>query len=111
MTQGLLAASILFGAVFLLFLGYTFTRVRMIFMSAGFFILLTGVFTSYANWLPQVPPDIVIDPKKAPIVGLEGKTVEEIAEIGKNIIFGNIGISSSPMSPTGTRRNKIIEPV
>ena len=78
MTQGLLAGSILFGAIFLLFLGYTFTRVRMIFMSAGFFILLTGVFTSYANWLPQTVPDIVVDPEKTPIVGFEGKTVGEI---------------------------------
>ena len=88
MTQGLLAASILFGAIFLLFLGYNFIRVRMILVSAGFFILLTGVFTSYANWLPQTPPDIVDGEEVGPRLGLEGKTVEEIAEMGKNIIFG-----------------------
>ncbi|HEX9759062.1 MAG TPA: nitric oxide reductase [Nitrospiria bacterium] len=91
MTQGFLALSILFGAVFVMFLGFQFIRVRMILVSAGFFILLTGAFASYANWLPQIRGED--DGKPGGVEGLKGKTVEEIAEMGKEIIFGkNRGI-------------------
>lgn len=49
-----LAIGLLVSALLLMWSGYMIPRARMVLVNAGFFILLSGVFSSYANWIPQV---------------------------------------------------------
>jgi hypothetical protein len=87
------AVGLLLSALFLMWCGYMIPRVRMVLVTAGFFVLLSGVFSSYANWLPQVegpaPP-----PQPQGGVSPEEMSVEKLAEWGERLIFGQVGTLS-----------------
>lgn len=59
---------------------------RSLVFSIGFFMLVTGGFASYANWLPQtrgeVPPEL--DTSK---IDVDTMPVDKLAELGASIIF------------------------
>jgi cytochrome c2 len=63
----------------------------MILVSIGFFMLMTGSFASYSNWLPQTRGEVPPDTSDAPAADLEKMTVEKIADMGETIIFGKVG--------------------
>lgn len=90
MTQYMTALSILFISLFLMFLGYLFPRNRTILTSIGFFILMTGGFASYSNWLPQtrgeVPP---IEQEK--VGDVTTMSIEDLSALGEKTIFGKVG--------------------
>jgi hypothetical protein len=91
MTPWVLAVAIL-GSSFLFFLlAHRFPRIRSLMLAIGFYMVLTGVFAAYSNWLPQVeanPPDNPVDTGS----GLVDKmSVEKRAELGEIIIFGKVG--------------------
>ncbi len=59
---------------------------RSLVFTIGFFMLVTGGFASYANWLPQtrgeVPPEL--DTSK---IDVDTMPVDKLAELGASIIF------------------------
>ncbi len=86
-----LAFGLLLSAVFLMWLGYMLPRARMILVSVGFFTLMSGIFASYSNWLPQVRGEV---PKAEPAgTGQkpEDMPTDKLAEKGEMIIFGQLG--------------------
>jgi len=86
-----LAFGLLLSAVFLMWLGYMLPRARMILVSVGFFTLMSGIFASYSNWLPQVRGEV---PKAEPAGAskkAEDMTAQELADKGEMIIFGEMG--------------------
>jgi len=84
-----LAVGLMLSALFLMWCGYMIPRVRMVFVSAGFFILLSGAFSSYANWLPQVEgPAPAPEPSNGQTP--ESMPVERLAEWGERLIFGSV---------------------
>lgn len=87
-----LALALLLTAVFVMWLGYMIPRARMILVSVGFFTLMSGIFASYSNWLPQVRGEVP-PPAEAAGSGVkpEDMPVDKLAEKGEMIIFGNIG--------------------
>lgn len=89
MTQGVFSVSILLAAFGLMFLGYLIPQIRMIMVSIGFYTLLSGVFASYSNWLPQTRGEV---PPVEKLEGLDGMSAEKIAEVGSKIIFGDAGL-------------------
>lgn len=89
MSQLAIAIGILITAGILMLLGYNLPRIRMFFMSVGFFTLMSGAFASYSNWLPQVEGQV---PDVAPQVeDISKLTVEKLAELGETIIFDKVG--------------------
>lgn len=90
MTQGYLAVTILFSAIALFVLGYNLPRVRGLLTAIGFYMVMTGTFASYSNWLPQtrgeVPPVIKID-----VGAIDTMPTDKLAEMGETIIFGKVG--------------------
>ena len=89
-----LAFGLLLSALFLMWCGYMIPRIRMVLMSAGFFMLLSGAFSSYANWLPQVEGPVPAPPGPSTSQAPESMSVEQLAEWGERLIFGNIGTLS-----------------
>ncbi len=83
-----LALGLLLSALFLMWCGYMIPRIRMVLVTAGFFVLLSGVFSSYANWLPQVEGPVPPAPQG---VRPEEMSVERLAEWGERLIFGEVG--------------------
>ncbi|MBI3611166.1 MAG: nitric oxide reductase [Nitrospirae bacterium] len=90
MTQGYLAVTILFSAIALFILGYNLPRVRGLLTAIGFYMVMTGIFASYSNWLPQtrgeVPPVIKMD-----IGAIDTMPTDKLSEMGETIIFGKVG--------------------
>jgi len=89
-----LAIGLLLSALLLMWFGYMIPRARMVLVNAGFFILLSGVFSSYANWIPQVegPAPPPPEPSNGPTP--ESMPVEKLAEWGEQLVFGNVGTLS-----------------
>lgn len=87
-----LAFAMLLSAVLVIWLGYMLPKARMLLVAVGFFTLMSGIFASYSNWLPQVrgevppPADAAGGGKKA-----EDMTTQELADKGEMIIFGEMG--------------------
>jgi cytochrome c2 len=81
---------IMSAAAVLMLLGYNIPRARMILMSVGFFTLMSGAFTSYSNWLPQVEGTV---PEEVTVEGgdISKLPPEKLAEIGEAVIFGKVG--------------------
>lgn len=86
-----LAIGLLVSALLLMWFGYMIPRARMVLVNAGFFILLSGVFSSYANWIPQVEGPA--PPQPGPATGPDPGSlpVDTLAEWGEELVFGNIG--------------------
>ncbi len=89
MTQTQVAVIIMSSAAVLMLLGYALPRARMILVSVGFFTLMSGAFTSYSNWLPQVEGTV---PEETKMEGDISKLpVDKLSELGEAIIFGKVG--------------------
>lgn len=89
MSQVGVAMSILIIAGLLMLLGYNLPKTRMLFMSIGFFTLMSGAFANYSNWLPQTRGEV---PEETKIEGdLSKLPVEKLSEMGETIIFGKVG--------------------
>ena len=92
MTPWVLAVAILLSSFFFFLLASRFKKVRSILMAIGFYMVLTGIFAAYSNWLPQVVEGSV--PGGGTLVGLSSvdtMPVEKRAELGEVIIFGKVG--------------------
>ncbi len=88
MSQVGVAISILIIAGLLMLLGYNLPKTRMLFMSIGFFTLMSGAFANYSNWLPQTRGEV---PEEIKVEGDFSKfPPEKLAEIGEAIIFGKV---------------------
>jgi hypothetical protein len=88
-----LAVGLLLSALFLMWCGYMIPRVRMVLVTAGFFMLLSGMFSSYSNWLPQVEGR-VSEPDTTGDLVSANMSVEELAVHGERLIFGSVGTLS-----------------
>ncbi|MCI0529107.1 MAG: nitric oxide reductase [Nitrospira sp.] len=89
MSQVGVAISILIIAGLLMLLGYNLPKTRMLFMSIGFFTLMSGAFANYSNWLPQTRGEV---PEETKMEGDISKLpVEKLSEMGEAIIFGKVG--------------------
>ena len=86
-----LAFGLLLSAVLLMWLGYMLPRARMILVSVGFFTLMSGVFASYSNWLPQVRGEVPDVEPAGSGVRAEDMPVDKLAEKGEMLIFGELG--------------------
>lgn len=91
MTAGILSVTILFTSFALFILAYNLPKVRGLFVAIGFYMVVTGVFASYSNWLPQSrgevpPPAPKIDPS-----AVDTMPTDKLAEMGEAIIFGKVG--------------------
>ncbi|MBI3811613.1 MAG: nitric oxide reductase [Nitrospirae bacterium] len=90
MTQGLLSVGILMSPVVLFILAYNLPRFRGILLAVGFYMVMTGTFASYSNWLPQVesyPPPVI----KMDVGAIDTMPTDKLAEMGETIIFGKVG--------------------
>jgi hypothetical protein len=86
-----LAVGLVLTALFFMWCGYMIPRVRMILVAAGFFMLLSGAFSSYSNWLPQVEGREMSDPTGPSPAPIFDMSTEDLAELGERLIFGSIG--------------------
>jgi hypothetical protein len=86
-----LATGLLSSALLLMWFGYMIPRARMVLVNAGFFVLLSGVFSSYANWIPQVEGPAPPSPGPSGGPAPEGMPVDELAGWGEELIFGSAG--------------------
>ena len=86
-----LAFGLLLSAVLLMWLGYMLPRARMILVSVGFFTLMSGIFASYSNWLPQVRGEVPAVEPAGTGVKAEDMPVDKLAEKGEMLIFGELG--------------------
>ncbi|MEO5656506.1 MAG: nitric oxide reductase, partial [Nitrospiria bacterium] len=86
-----LAVTLLLSAVFLMWLGYMMPRARMILVSVGFFTMMSGIFATYSNWLPQVRGEV--PPVEAAGSGMKAEDMptDKLAEKGEMLIFGELG--------------------
>ena len=87
-----LAFGLLLSAVLLMWLGYMLPRARMILVSVGFFTLMSGIFASYSNWLPQVRGEVPVVEKTTGGQKPEDMPTDKLAEKGEMIIFGQLGM-------------------
>ena len=89
LTKGYVSIMILLLAFLLMWLGYLLPRQRVFLMALGFYTVMTGAFTAYSNWLPQVRGEVPVE-----VVIAEGEfdsmSVEELSEMGEQIIFGRV---------------------
>jgi cytochrome c2 len=81
----------LLSAVLLMWLGYMLPRARMLLVSVGFFTLMSGIFASYSNWLPQVRGEVPVVEAAGTTKKAEDMTVQELADKGEMLIFGEMG--------------------
>jgi len=91
MTPWVLAVTILLSSCLFFVLASRFRRIRSLLLAIGFYMVLTGIFASYSNWLPQVegmPPDIG---PRTDSGSVDTMPVEKRAELGEIIIFGKVG--------------------
>ena len=91
MTQGLLAVSILLSAVVLFVLSYNLPKLRGLLSAIGFYAILTGIFTSYSNWLPQTRGEVPPKPVPGNSIDVDKLTTEKLSEMGESVIFGKVG--------------------
>lgn len=81
------AVTILGIATFLVVFSTKLKKAKTFVSTIGFFLLITGGFASYANWLPQVKGD----PPTEYAIDINSMPTDKIAQIGELIIFGNVG--------------------
>jgi hypothetical protein len=88
-SQMAVAILILIMSFVVLLLGYNMPKSRVILVSIGFFTLMSGVYASYSNWLPQVRGEV---PVEAPAIegDIASMSPEKLAEMGETIIFGRV---------------------
>ncbi|MBI3597624.1 MAG: nitric oxide reductase [Nitrospirae bacterium] len=91
MTQGLLAVTILLSSIVLFILAYNLPRIRGILMAIGFYMVMTGIFASYSNWLPQTRGEVPPPPPKMEAGAVDTMPVDKLAEMGEAVIFGKVG--------------------
>ena len=91
MTQGLLAVTILFSSIALFILAYNLPRVRGLLMAIGFYMVMTGAFTGYSNWLPQTRGEVPPPPLKMEAGAVDSMPVDKLADMGEAVIFGKVG--------------------
>ena len=88
-SQGYVSIMILLLAISLMWMGYLIPRSRIILMSIGFYIFMTGAFATYSNWLPQVRGEVPEDLEIA-AGDIDSMDPAELAEMGEMIIFGRV---------------------
>ena len=91
MTQAAVAILILLASIVIILLGYNIPKGRIILMSIGFYMLMTGAFASYSNWLPQTRGEVPEEARPVSTGDLDKMTPEQLAEMGETIIFGKVG--------------------
>ena len=91
MTQGVLSVTILLSSVVLFLIGYFLPRLRGIMMAIGFYMVMTGIFDTYSNWLPQVEGKVPLPPPKMEAGAVDSMPVDKLADMGESIIFGKVG--------------------
>lgn len=82
-------------ALFLMIISGKMRGAKNIVMTAGFFLLISGGFASYANWLPQTRGEV---PPETSSVKLDVDTMstEKLAELGASIIFDDAKALKGP---------------
>jgi len=90
-TQGYLSVTILFGSILLFVLGYNFPRIRGILTAIGFYMVITGIFATYSNWLPQTRGEVPPPAAKMEAGAVDNMPVDKLADMGESIIFGKVG--------------------
>jgi cytochrome c2 len=90
-TQGYLAVTILFSSIALFILAYNFPRIRGILTAIGFYMVVTGIFASYSNWLPQTRGEVPPPAAKMEAGAVDAMAVDKLADMGEAIIFGKVG--------------------
>ena len=91
MTQGVLSVTILFSSIALFILAYNLPRVRGLLVAIGFYMIMTGVFASYSNWLPQTRGEVPPPAAKMEAGAVDAMPTDKLAEMGESIIFGKVG--------------------
>ena len=90
MTQSMFAIAISVLALVFLMLGYFIPRAKVLMQSIGIYFVMTALFASYSNWLPQVrgevPQETKIDPND-----ILNMPTDKLSEMGETIIFGGVG--------------------
>lgn len=84
------AILILSMSVVALLMGYNIPRGRVILVSIGFYVLISGVYATYSNWLPQVRGEVPEEAKPIAAGDIENMPPDKLAEIGEVIIFGKL---------------------
>jgi len=90
-TQGILSVTILFSSIALFILGYNLPRVRGLLVAVGFYMVMTGTFASYSNWLPQTRGEVPPPPPKIDASAVDSMPADKLAEMGEAVIFGKVG--------------------
>jgi len=90
-TQGVLSVTILFSSIALFILAYNLPRVRGLLVAIGFYMIMTGVFASYSNWLPQTRGEVPPPAAKMEAGAVDAMPTDKLAEMGESIIFGKVG--------------------
>lgn len=91
MTQEVLAVTILFSSIALFILAYNLPRVRGLLVAIGFYMVMTGIFTSYSNSLPQTRGEVPPLPKAIDPSDIENMPTDKLSDMGESIIFGKVG--------------------
>jgi hypothetical protein len=91
-----LAVTFLILATIIMVLAYNLPRSRGILLAAGFYALMSGVFASYSNWLPQVRGEVPKEAEPVAAGDIESMSPEKLAEMGEIIIFGKV-VSGNPV--------------
>lgn len=91
MSAGLLSVAILITPVVLYILAYNLPRARGILAAIGFYMIMTGIFASYSNWLPQSRGEVPPPAPKISASAVDTMPVEKLAEMGEAVIFGKVG--------------------
>lgn len=91
MTQGVLSVVIMASSILLFLIAYNFPKVRGIMLAVGFYMVMTGTFATYSNWLPQTRGEVPPEAPKLAAGAVDAMTVEKLAEMGETVIFGKVG--------------------
>lgn len=91
MSQMEVAIYIFTVSIIFFILAYNFPKVRGITAAIGFYFIITGIFATYSNWLPQVRGGVPEPPE--PVADFDGLSAEKLAEMGENVIFGSDGLA------------------
>ncbi|MHB8482048.1 MAG: cytochrome c family protein [Nitrospiria bacterium] len=84
------ALSMLGTALFLMAISTKLRGAQSLVLTMGFFMLVTGGFASYSNWLPQTRGEV--PPETSEIIGnVDTMSTEKLAEMGAKIIFDDPG--------------------
>ena len=90
-----LALSMLGTALFLMAISSKLKGAQFLILTMGFFMLVTGGFASYANWLPQTRGEVPVD-SPAGSIDVDSMSKDKLAELGAKIIFEDPGTMTGP---------------